>query len=166
MVFRSSFIPASSCLFEPKKPLPPFPLPLSDTTKPLLMLYTDRMESCRRGMNLEPRLPTSGDSGRFLVTFFPPLLRFDKSQPGTPPLPLWCLSATADGDCVTNNGVQASGGSVDVPQPTTTCVLNFEHQSRRWGQHARRSSAFPSEENAARCKHTEALSTLFFSFII
>lgn len=69
MVFRSSFIPASSCLFEPKRPLPPL-LPLTDTTKPLLMLCTDRMESCRRGMNLEPRLPSSGDSGRFLVTFF------------------------------------------------------------------------------------------------
>lgn len=152
---------------EEAPPTPPFPLPLSDTTKPLLMLYTDRMESCRCGMNLEPRLPSSGDSGRFLVAFFPPLLRFDKSQPGTaPPLPPWCLSATADGDCDTNNGVQAGGGSVDVPQPTTTCVLNFAHQSRCRGQHARRSSAFLSEENAARCKHTEALSTLFFSFII
>lgn len=133
------------------------------------MLCTDRMESCRRGMNLEPRLPSSGDSGRFLVTFFffSPLLRFDKSQPGTPPPPPpRCLSATADGDCDTNNSVQAGSGSgsVDVPQPTTTCVLNFAHQSRRRGQHARRSSASPSEENAARCKHAEALSTLFFSF--
>lgn len=110
--------------------------------------------------------PIFGGLGPFsCYFFFSPQLRFDKSQPGTPPPPPpWCLSATADGDCDTNNSVQAGSGSVDVPQPTTTCVLNFAHQSRRRGQHTRRSSAFPSQENAARCKHAEALSTLFFSF--
>lgn len=164
--FPLLFHPSKQLFIRAEEAAPPFfPSPTQQNPSSCYTLTEWNRVVAARTLSLVSHLRET--QAVFLLLFFLPLLRFDNSQPGTPPPPPpWCLSATADGDCDTNNSIQAGGGSVDVPQPTTTCVLNFAHQSRRRGQRARRSSAFPSEENAARRKHAEALSTPFFSFII